>query len=70
MLRIRMVRPSFARLNPHKTSQNRTFSASIGTTKRTWPNGASIFVRTTLLYHATYLVNSATHMWGYRSHKT
>jgi stearoyl-CoA desaturase (delta-9 desaturase) len=29
-----------------------------------------IFVRTTLLYHATYLVNSATHMWGYRSHKT
>jgi stearoyl-CoA desaturase (delta-9 desaturase) len=29
-----------------------------------------IFVRTMLLYHATYLVNSATHMWGYRSHDT
>jgi stearoyl-CoA desaturase (delta-9 desaturase) len=29
-----------------------------------------IFVRTTLLYHVTYLVNSATHMWGYRSHNT
>ncbi len=29
-----------------------------------------IFVRTTLQYHATYLVNSATHMWGYQSHKT
>jgi stearoyl-CoA desaturase (delta-9 desaturase) len=29
-----------------------------------------IFVRTTLLYHATWLVNSATHMWGYRSHNT
>jgi stearoyl-CoA desaturase (delta-9 desaturase) len=29
-----------------------------------------IFVRTALLYHATYLVNSATHMWGYRSHPT
>ncbi len=29
-----------------------------------------IFVRTTLLYHATWLVNSATHLWGYRSHPT
>ncbi len=29
-----------------------------------------IFVRTVLLYHATWLVNSATHMWGYRSHAT
>ena len=29
-----------------------------------------IFVRTTLLYHATWLVNSATHLWGYRSHDT
>ncbi len=29
-----------------------------------------IFVRTTLIYHATWLVNSATHMWGYRSHAT
>src|SRR5207245_531983 len=28
------------------------------------------FVRTTLLYHATWLVNSATHLWGYRSHNT
>jgi fatty-acid desaturase len=29
-----------------------------------------IFVRTTLLYHATWLVNSATHLWGYRSYNT
>jgi len=29
-----------------------------------------IFVRTALLYHATWLVNSATHLWGYRSHPT
>jgi stearoyl-CoA desaturase (delta-9 desaturase) len=29
-----------------------------------------VFVRTTLLYHATWLVNSATHLWGYRSHAT
>jgi len=27
-------------------------------------------VRTTLLYHATWLVNSATHLWGYRSYQT
>jgi stearoyl-CoA desaturase (delta-9 desaturase) len=29
-----------------------------------------IFVRTTLTYHATWLVNSAAHMWGYRSYET
>jgi stearoyl-CoA desaturase (delta-9 desaturase) len=29
-----------------------------------------VFVRTSLVYHATWLVNSATHRWGYRSHKT
>jgi len=29
-----------------------------------------MFVRTTLLHHATWLVNSATHLWGYRSHDT
>jgi stearoyl-CoA desaturase (delta-9 desaturase) len=29
-----------------------------------------IFVRTTLLYHATWLVNSAAHVWGYRSYST
>ncbi len=29
-----------------------------------------IFVRLTLTYHVTWLVNSATHMWGYRSHQT
>ncbi len=29
-----------------------------------------LFVRTALLYHATWLVNSATHTWGYRSHET
>jgi stearoyl-CoA desaturase (delta-9 desaturase) len=28
------------------------------------------FVRTATLYHATWLVNSATHRWGHRSHAT
>jgi stearoyl-CoA desaturase (delta-9 desaturase) len=29
-----------------------------------------MFVRTALLYHATWFVNSATHLWGYRSYAT
>jgi fatty-acid desaturase len=29
-----------------------------------------IFVRTAVLYHATWLVNSATHMWGYQNFPT
>jgi stearoyl-CoA desaturase (delta-9 desaturase) len=29
-----------------------------------------IFVRTTVLYHCTWLVNSATHIWGYRTYRT
>jgi stearoyl-CoA desaturase (delta-9 desaturase) len=29
-----------------------------------------IFLRTSLLFHATWLVNSAAHRWGYRSHDT
>src|SRR5207248_9663904 len=29
-----------------------------------------MFVRTAILYHATWLVNSATHWWGYRSYAT
>ncbi len=29
-----------------------------------------IFVRTVLVYHTTWLVNSATHIWGYRTYKT
>jgi sn-2 palmitoyl-lipid 9-desaturase len=29
-----------------------------------------MFVRTALLYHATWLVNSATHYWDYRSYAT
>jgi fatty-acid desaturase len=29
-----------------------------------------IFVRTALLYHATWLVNSATHLCGYRTYRT
>jgi stearoyl-CoA desaturase (delta-9 desaturase) len=29
-----------------------------------------IFVRTALLYHATWAVNSATHRWGYRNYAT
>ncbi len=28
------------------------------------------FVRSILVLHATWLVNSATHLWGYRSHQT
>jgi stearoyl-CoA desaturase (delta-9 desaturase) len=28
------------------------------------------FVRTIFVLHTTWLVNSATHMWGYRSHET
>ena len=28
------------------------------------------FVRTVLVLHTTWLVNSATHVWGYRSHET
>ncbi|WP_435006927.1 acyl-CoA desaturase [Tundrisphaera lichenicola] len=28
------------------------------------------FVRTVLVLHSTWLVNSATHVWGYRSHET
>ncbi len=28
------------------------------------------FVRTILVLHTTWLVNSATHIWGYRSHET
>ncbi len=29
-----------------------------------------IFVRSVLVYHSTWLVNSASHIWGYRSYKT
>lgn len=29
-----------------------------------------IFVRTTLVYHCTWLVNSASHLWGYKSFET
>jgi stearoyl-CoA desaturase (delta-9 desaturase) len=29
-----------------------------------------VFVRTALLYQATWLVNSATHLWGYRTYPT
>lgn len=29
-----------------------------------------IFVRTTMMYHATWLVNSASHFWGYRNFET
>jgi fatty-acid desaturase len=30
----------------------------------------AFFVRTVLVLHSTWLVNSATHVWGYRSHET
>ncbi|CAN5875507.1 fatty acid desaturase [soil metagenome] len=29
-----------------------------------------VFVRSVLVLHTTWLVNSATHIWGYRSHET
>ena len=29
-----------------------------------------IFVRSVLVYHSTWLVNSASHVWGYRSYQT
>lgn len=29
-----------------------------------------MLVRTALLYHVTWLVNSATHLWGYRTYRT
>ena len=29
-----------------------------------------VFVRTVFLWHATWLVNSATHLWGYRNYNT
>ncbi len=29
-----------------------------------------LFVRSVLVYHSTWLVNSASHIWGYRSYKT
>lgn len=29
-----------------------------------------IFVRSVLVYHSTWLVNSAAHVWGYRTYKT
>ena len=29
-----------------------------------------MFVRSLLVYHSTWLVNSASHIWGYRSYKT
>jgi stearoyl-CoA desaturase (delta-9 desaturase) len=40
--------------------------AGVGLSWLVW----GIFVRTTILYHATWLVNSATHVWGYQSYKT
>ncbi|MFC1759052.1 acyl-CoA desaturase, partial [Planctomycetota bacterium] len=30
----------------------------------------AVFLRLTLVLHSTWLVNSATHMWGYRNYKT
>jgi len=40
-----------------------------------WPMGLSLFVwgmcvRMTVAYHSTWLINSATHLWGYRNYKT
>ncbi|MBN9118205.1 MAG: fatty acid desaturase [Planctomycetes bacterium] len=40
-----------------------------------WPLGLSLLVwggavRVVLIWHATFLVNSATHLWGYRNYTT
>ena len=36
-----------------------------------WPFGVwGIFVRIVLVYHCTWFVNSAAHVWGYRTYKT
>ena len=36
-----------------------------------WPLvGWGIFVRLVVVYHVTWLVNSATHTWGYRRYQT
>ena len=32
--------------------------------------GWGIFVRLVVVYHVTWLVNSATHTWGYRRYET
>jgi stearoyl-CoA desaturase (delta-9 desaturase) len=40
--------------------------AGVGLSWLVW----GIFVRLTLTYHVTWLVNSATHMWGYRTYAT
>jgi stearoyl-CoA desaturase (delta-9 desaturase) len=40
--------------------------AGVGLSWLVW----GMFVRTALLYHATWLVNSAAHVWGYRSYPT
>jgi stearoyl-CoA desaturase (delta-9 desaturase) len=29
-----------------------------------------VFVRTVIMWHSTWLVNSATHLWGYRNYRT
>jgi stearoyl-CoA desaturase (delta-9 desaturase) len=41
-------------------------AAGVGLSWLVW----GMFVRTTLLLHATWFVNSATHLWGYRSYAT
>ena len=33
-------------------------------------SSGGFFLSTILVQHSTWLVNSATHVWGYRSHKT
>lgn len=40
--------------------------AGIGLSWLIW----GVFVRTVFLWHATWLVNSATHLWGYRNYNT
>ncbi len=42
------------------------FSPKLGMSWLVWGG----FLRTVLVLHATWLVNSATHVWGYRTHET
>ncbi|MCK8786767.1 fatty acid desaturase [Roseomonas sp. NAR14] len=41
-------------------------SAQFGASLLVW----GVFVRTVLVWHITWSVNSASHLWGYRSHET
>ena len=41
-------------------------AAQLGTSVLLW----AVFVRTVIVWHITWLVNSASHLWGYRTYET